>query len=393
MLPLAHLKVVDLTQALAGAYCAAMLADMGAEVTKIERPDTGDFTRQTPPFINGQSAAFMTVNRGKKSVTLNLKNPQGREVLLKLVQNADILVENYTPGTLESLGLGYAALSKLNPRLVYCSISGFGQTGPYSHRGGFDLIAQGMGGMMSVQGQPGQPPEKVALPVTDIGAAMYAVQGILLALIALQRTGEGQQVDASLFECAVGWALWEGALYFGSGEIPKPSGSAHRLGAPYQAFKTKDGYINIAAVTLGQWQQLCGLLHLDKLVDDPRFKTPAARAGNQKELAQLIEQALAGQGNAYWLERLDKLEIPSGPINPYDVVFSDPHVLSRDMVVETQHSVAGKFKMVGIPVKLSKTPGRIREAAPVLGQHTRDVLLGLGYGDQDIARFKKAGAI
>lgn len=393
MFPLSHLKVVDVTQAVAGAYCAAMLADMGAEVTKIERPDGGDFTRLTPPFIKGQSAGFMTVNRGKKSVTLNLKHPQGREILLKLVRQADVLVENYTPGTLDALGLSYAALSQLNPRLVYCSISGFGQTGPYSRRGGFDLIAQGMGGIMSVQGRPGQPPEKVAMPITDIGAAMYAFQGILLALIALERTGQGQQVDASLFECAVGWALWEGALYFGSGEVPKQLGSAHRMGAPYQAFKTSDGYINIAAATAGQWQQLCKLLHLDNLVEDPRFKTPAARAENQKELARLIEQALAGQRSGYWLERLNELEIPSGPINPYDVVFSDPHVLSRDMVVEVQHSVAGKFKMVGIPVKLSKTPGSIREAAPVLGQHTKNVLLGLGYSDQDIARFKKAGAI
>jgi crotonobetainyl-CoA:carnitine CoA-transferase CaiB-like acyl-CoA transferase len=392
--PLTGLTVVDLTRVLAGPYCTMLLGDMGAEVIKIERPDGGDDTRGFgPPYLNGESAMFLAINRNKKSITLDLKLPEAKTIFSKLLERADVVVENFRPGTMAKLGFDYAAVHRLHPRMIYCSISGFGQTGPYADRGGYDTIAQAMSGIMSATGHPDMPPAKAGVPIADIGTGMFAAFGIVCAYIARQRTGEGQFIDTSLLETSIALSLVESATFLAGGELPSPLGSTHRRNAPHGAFRVKDGYIAIAADSAHFWKRFCQVLGLEPLLDDPRFKTNAARVANKQLLQDLIERVTLTREGTYWLERLQAAEIPCGPVNSYAEVFQDPHVLAREMLAEVHHPVAGAVKMTGINVKLSQTPGAVHLPAPTLGQHTREVLHTLGYTDGEINHLKTAGVI
>jgi crotonobetainyl-CoA:carnitine CoA-transferase CaiB-like acyl-CoA transferase len=392
--PLTGITVVDLTRVLAGPYCTMLLGDMGAEVIKIERPDGGDDTRGFgPPYLNGESAMFLAINRNKQSLTLNLKHAEAKEILSKLIERADVLVENFRPGTMANLGFDYEAVNRLNPRIIYCSISGFGQTGPYAYRGGYDTIAQAMSGIMSATGHPDMPPVKAGVPIADIGTGMFAALGIVCAYVARQRTGEGQLVDTSLLDTSIALSLVESATFLAGGELPSPLGSTHRRNAPHGAFRTQDGYIAIAADSAHFWTRFCQIMGLEALLEDLRFKTNADRVANKQVLQGLIERVTTTREGSYWLEKLEAEEIPCGPVNDYAEVFKDPHVRAREMLLEVEHPVAGQVKMTGINVKLSKTPGAMRLPAPMLGQHTRQVLHMLGYRDEAIDQLQAAGVI
>ncbi|MFL5281016.1 MAG: CaiB/BaiF CoA transferase family protein [Rhodopila sp.] len=368
-----HLLVLDLTSHLSGPYCAMMLADHGAEVIKIEPPQ-GDSARAMPPFVNGESAPFMTWNRNKRSVVLDLKQPNDKDALLRLVDQADVLVENYRPGVLDRLGLGWPELHTRNKRLIVASISGFGQTGPYSARGGFDLITQAMSGLMSTNGPADGPPHRLPIAISDVTAGMFLAFGVLAAVEARHRTGEGQHVETSLLEAATSLAVYESAHYFATGTRPERIGQAHRGSSPYQCFQTADGYITLGASQQKFFQQLCALVDAPELLSDPHFATNADRVTHNDALVAALGEKLRTQPSAHWLAALEKLGIPAGPVLYYDEVFTNPQILARDMVVETSHPVTGPFRTMGVPVKLSATPGSVRQAAPRLGEHTREVL-------------------
>jgi len=386
--------VLEAAQIMAGPFCGLLLADMGADVIKVEKPGTGDDTRRMgPAFLGGEATAFLTINRNKRSAVLNLKSEGGRDALRRLATRADVFLQNYRPGVLEGLGLGPEDLRSLNPRLIYCSISAFGQTGPYSARGGFDLVAQGMSGLMSVTGEPGRPPVKVGVPITDLNAGMYAAYGILCAYIHRLRTGRGQVVDTSLLEGGIAYTFWESAQYWGTGEVPGPMGSAHRLSAPYQALRTKDGYLNIGAANQATWEALCDALGRPDLAADPRFAHPTDRRAHYQELAGLLETVFIREPTAHWLEVLEKAGVPAGPIYDLGQMYRDPHVLARGMLAEVEHPSAGRFPQIGIPVKLSETPGCIVRPAPRLGEHTDEVLAGAGYTPAEIAALRAEGAV
>ena len=378
-------KVLDLTQIMAGPYCTMMLADMGADVVKVEKPNGGDDTRRMgPPFIEGESAAFLGINRNKRSIVVDLRSDEGREIVLDMARQYDVLVQNFRPGSLERMGLGYEQVRELNPAMVYCTISGFGVTGPYATRGGFDLVTQGMSGLMSVTGHPDSPPTKVGVPLCDLNAGMFAAIGILTAYINRLKTGEGQHVDTSLLEGGIAYTFWESAMYFATGDVPGPKGSAHRLTAPYQAFETSDGYVNIGAANQANWERLCTAIERDELVSDPRFTEPSDRMNNLDELISTLEQTFSQRSSEYWLDRLEDAGVPAGPIYDIRQVYEDPQARAREMVVETDHPVAGRTSNIGIPIKLSETPGRFRRPAPTLGQHTNEVLKQLGRSEDEI---------
>ena len=370
-----HLLVLDLTSHLSGPYCAMMLADHGAEVIKIE-PPTGDSARNMPPFVNGQSAPFMTWNRNKRSVVMDLKQAADKQALFKLIDRADVLVENYRPGVLDRLGLGWAELHRRNPRLILASISGFGQTGPYSARGGFDLVTQAMSGLMSTNGPADGPPHRLPIAISDVTAGMFLAFGVLAAVEARHRTGQGQHVETSLLEAATSLAVYESAHYFATGTRPERIGQAHRGSSPYQCFQTADGYITIGASQQHFFEQLCELVGATELVSDPRFGSVAERVKNNDALVALLAEKLRTRPSAHWLAALEKIGVPAGPVLHYDEVFTDPQILARGMVVETNHPVTGKFTTMGVPVKLSATPGSVRRAAPRLGEHTNEILKG-----------------
>jgi len=387
-------RVVDVSQVMAGPFCCLLLADMGAEVIKIEKPNGGDDSRRMgPPFLAGESAAFLAMNRNKRSLALDLKQPEGQRIFRRLVARADVVVENYRPGALEALKLGYAELSAEHPELIYCSISGFGQTGPYRERGGFDLVAQGMSGLMSITGHPGQPPVKVGVPITDLNAGMYAAYGVLCAYIYRLRTGQGQFVDTSLLEAGIAYTVWESAIYFATGITPPPMGSAHRLAAPYQAFRTADGYLAVGAANQANWEKLCGVLQRTDLFTDPRFRDNPTRTTHAVELAAELEKVFVTCPTAEWLVQLDAAGVPAGPINDMAAVYADPHVQAREMMVELEHPTAGRVKNIGIPVRLSETPGAIRRPAPTLGQHTDEVLDELGLAPDEVAALRAARVV
>jgi formyl-CoA transferase len=373
MMALEGLRVLDQTQVMAGPFCTMLLADMGAEVIKIEPPD-GEHARGEAPMVGGVSAAFLAVNRNKRGVTLDLKTPDGVAALMRLATTADVLVENYRPGVAARLGVDYETLAAVNPRLVYCSISGFGRTGPYAARGGYDLVAQGMSGIMSATGAPDGPPVKVGVPLTDLGAGLFAVIGILCALRARRVTGRGQRVDTSLFEAGLALSVWEATEYWFTGEVPRRLGTAHRLNAPYQALRARDGWFTVGAANPRLWERFAGLLGLERLTRDPRFATPAGRRANQAALVPLLEAVTAGQPRAHWLARCEAEGIPAGPIASVPEALADPHTLARGMVQQLAHPRAGRVKTLGNPVKLSKSPPTLRRAAPLLGEDNAAVL-------------------
>ena len=392
-LPLDGVTVLDCTQVMAGPFCTLLLGDMGADVIKVEQPEGDDVRRQGPPWIAGRAASFLAINRNKRSIVLNLRTDEGKEVFRKLAQRADVVAENFRPGAMDKLGLGHKQLLELKPSLIYAAISGFGQTGPYSQRRGFDLVAQGMSGLMSVTGHPGGPPVKVGVPITDLTAGMYAAYGILNAYIHRLKTGEGQMVDTSLLEAGIAYSFWESTVYFYGGEVPGPLGSAHRLSAPYQAFRTSDGYMNIGGATQRTWASLCKAIGQEELASDPRFAEPGDRKIREVELAAILEETFSTHTTAHWMTVLDEAGVPCGPIYDLDQMYHDPQVLARNMLVEQQDPELGTLKNIGIPVKLSATPGRIRRRAPDLGEHTREVLLEAGYTGADVDRLAEAGVV
>ena len=392
MLPLEKLKVLDLTQIMAGPFCCQVLADMGADVTKVEPREPGESARRSMGFKmeHGEdTAAFVAINRNKKSMTLNLKEDAAREIFYKMAREADVIVENYRPGVTKKLGVDYETLQEINPRIIYASVSGFGQTGPYAMHAGYDLIAQGMSGVMSVTGEPGGPPAKCGIPIGDLSAGLFCAFGILTACIAREETGRGQHIDTSLFEGALAFSVWETAELWSTGRIPQPFGSAHRLTAPYQALKTGDGYINVGANTQRLWTRLCDAIGREELIEDPRFDTNDLRMENRAELADELEKTLARKTTDEWVDILLDAGFPAAPIHNYQQVFEDPHTIAREMMVEMDHPVEGRVKGLGIPVKLSETPGEIRRPAPLLGEHTEETLSGLGYSEEEIADLRE----
>lgn len=392
--PLAGLLVLELAQIMAGPSCGALLADLGAEVIKVERMPGGDDTRRyAAPSVNGESAAFMMMNRNKRGIAVDLKSEGGRGVLERLAGRADVLVENYRRGALDRLGLGYDALHALNPALIYCSISGYGSSGPAADKGGFDLIAQGVSGLMSITGEPGRPPVKVGSPVTDLNAGILAALGIVAAYVHRLKTGQGQFVDTSLMEAGIHQTAWQAAIYFATGVAPGPGGSAHVLAAPYQAFPTADGWINIGGANQGNWERIARLVGAPELIDDPRFVDNSARMASRDELARLLAAHLRERPTDDWLQALDAAGIPAGPIRTIAGMAADPQTLAREMVVELDHPVAGRTKALGVPMKFSATPGSIRRPSPTYGQHTREVLRQHGWSDGEIEALAAAGAV
>ena len=387
---LEHLKVLDLTTHLSGPYCAMVLADHGADVVKVERPEGGDDMRRTPPFVGGESAPFMLWNRNKRSVALNLKSAADLATFRSMAAIADVMIENFRPGTAERLGIGYDALAASNPRLVYCSISGFGHTGPYAPRGGFDLIAAGMSGLMSINGPADGPPFRIPIPMTDLGAGLNGAIGILAALAARERTGLGQHVDTSLFESGLSLGVYEAAGVFATGEVPERLGQGHRGSAPYQLFPTADSYMTIGCANDHFWKLTCDVLGCPHLTGDPRFATKPDRVGNVAALVEALTPYFKRETTAHWCGKLEAVGVPAGPVMNHVEALSDPHSVARDMVQEVDHPAAGRSKTLGIPVKLSRTAGAIRRAAPMLGEHNGEVLAEwLGAGDE--TRVAQAG--
>jgi len=391
-LALEGLRVLDVTQVMAGPYCAMLLADLGADVIKVEPPG-GDSTRQMPGAAGTESPSFNAVNRGKRSIVINLKDADGRAVFEQLARSADILIENYRPGVMAALGLDYGRLAALNPRLIYASISGYGQTGPARSKGGFDLIAQGVSGIMSVTGEPSGAPVKAGVPVTDLAAGLFALVGILSAVEYRHRSGAGQQVDTSLVDAGVALSVWEATEYFSGSGIPAPMGSAHRMNAPYQAIRCADGYITLGAANDRLFRRLAEVLGSPEWIDLPEFANNAGRVRHRAELATRIEVITIRRPRSHWLAVLEANEIPCGPINDYEQVFSDPQVIARDMVVEVDHPALGRLKALGSPMKLSATPPDVRRTAPRLGEHTDEILAEAGVTANEIAALHRTGAV
>jgi crotonobetainyl-CoA:carnitine CoA-transferase CaiB-like acyl-CoA transferase len=377
------IRVLDVTQVMAGPFCAMQLCDMGADVIKVE-PPSGDSTRQVASVSQHDSAAFNAVNRGKRGIVLDLRTTRGQDVFRRLVERTDILIENSRPGVMKRFGLDYASLAADHPALIYASISGYGQTGPDASKGGLDLIAQGVSGLMSITGEPGGPPVKIGVPLTDLGAALFALSGILAALHYRSRTGRGQYVDTSLVEAGIALSVWESAEYFGRGVRPEPMGSAHRLIAPYQAFRCSDGYITIGALTDAQFHRLCNLLGHPDLASDPDFADNTQRVRHRARLAERIEAITTLETCATWVKRVAAAGIPCGPINDYRAAFDDPQVRARGMVVTVDHPTLGATRALGSPIKMSETPPVVTRRAPLLGEHTREVLREAGCSEEEI---------
>ena len=387
------LRVLDQTQVMAGPFCAMLLADMGADVIKIEPPG-GETTRAMDlEAAPGVSAPFLAVNRNKRGLVLDLKRGGGVAVLKKLVATADVLIENYRPGVARRLGVDYATLAAINPRLIYCSISGFGQTGPYAERGGYDLIAQGMSGIMSATGSEGGAPVKVGVPITDLGAGLFGLFGILCAVRARRVTGRGQLVDTSLFEAGLALSAWEATEYWFTGQVPRGLGTAHRLNAPYQAFRASDGHFTVGAANQNLFPRFCKILGLDHLVSDARFASVALRLQHRAELEALIEAVTVREPRAHWLAQCEAAGVPAGPINSVPEALADPHVRARGMVQTLMHPEAGPVSALGNPVKMSATPPLLAAAAPTLGQDTDAILRELGLGEHEIETLRREQVI
>lgn len=392
--PLKGVRVLDMTWALAGPYCTMVLCDLGAEVIKVESPDGGDPSRKSLPFIEGVSSYFLSVNRGKKSVAVNLRHPQGKEIVLALANQSDVLVENFRPGVMDRLGLGYGALRETNPRIIYAACSGFGQKGPYAHRPAYDVVVQGMGGALSITGEAGGPPVRVGFSIGDIGGGIFTALGVLAALHERELSGQGQMVDISMLDGQI--ALLENAFarFFATGEVPQRIGTRHPLRTPFQAFPTQDGHIVLAAGEERFWQRLCQVINRPDLLGDERFKDNPSRTRNHDQLEPILKEITQTKKTAEWVALMDKNDIPCGPVNSIDQVVYDPHTAAREMITEVEHSKAGRLKVVNSPLKLSRTPVKIERACPELGEHTEEVLQNLlGFSQEKITELRSLQAI
>lgn len=390
MKTLEGIRVLDLSRVLAGPYCTMMLADFGADIIKIEPPVVGDDSRAFGPFVGKESAYFMSLNRNKRSIELNFKNQAEVDVFKEMVKKADVVVENYRPGTMEKFGLGYEDLKKINPRIIYAACSGFGHSGPYRDKPAYDIIVQAMGGMMSITGPENGEPTRIGASVGDIMAGMFTAYGVMLGLFHRERTGEGQKIDVGMLDCQV--AVLENAIarYVTSGSVPKPLGNRHPSITPFSSFTAKDGHIIVGAGNDRLWEKLCNILGCSDLIKDPRFDNNANRTNNAKELGSILNGIFINKTIAEWLEQLEAAGLPCAPINTVDKIVNDPHIAARNMIVEVEHPVAGKLKMPGVPVKLSETPGSVHSPAPLLGQHTAEIMKEmLGWDEAKTTEFFK----
>jgi crotonobetainyl-CoA:carnitine CoA-transferase CaiB-like acyl-CoA transferase len=393
--PLQGVKVLELGHVMAGPVCGLMLADMGADVIKLENVSGGDDSRRmVPPQIKDESAAFLILNRNKRGIAVDLKSPEGIEIVEKLIQEVDILIENFRLGTMERLGLEYETIRKLNPSLIYCSLSGFGRTGPYASRGGFDLVAQGMSGLMSITGQRNnETPVKVGPPVTDITAGILGAMGVLAAYAHRLKTGEGQLVDTSLYEAGIIQTYFHSAIFLATGESPGPVGSAHIMSAPYQAFPTADGWITVGAANQANWERLVEVIEAPELLRDQRFAENSDRMAHLDELSEVLETYFRRRTSSDWLNRFDKTGLPAGPIFNIKEVLQDQQTKAREMLVEVPHKTLGTTRAIGAPVKFSRTPGAVSRGAPVLGEHTREILTDIGYTKEQIEELGSEGVV
>lgn len=392
--PLDGYKVLELSRTLAGPFCSMQLADMGAEVIKVEEPELGDETRSfTPPEINGESCYFMSLNKNKKGMTLNLKTEEGQRIVKQLVAESDVLIENFRNGTMEKFGLGYDVLKEINPRLVYCAVSGFGRTGPMKDEPAYDLLMQGFGGLMSVTGEPGRPPVKVGFSIVDLTTGLYASLGVVMALMAREKTGKGQYVETSLLDTVVSLSNYLGQNVLATGKAPGRFGSAHPSLVPYQVFETKDGYVTIAVTKDELWRKMCDALELHELKAHPKYAMNVNRVSNREELVEILTEYTKSKESNEIIERLKRAGVPSGPIHDLAQVLTHPQVQYREMIQEVKHPTIGMLKMLGLPIKLSDTPGSVRKAPPLLGENTSEVLSKLGYSSSDFTVLKEKGII
>ena len=389
------IRVLDLTRALAGPFCTLMLGDNGADVIKVEIPGSGDDTRKWgPPFIGEESAYYLSINRNKRSLTLNLQDAQAQEVFMKLAQDIDVVVENFTPGVMGRFGLDYDAVKAVNPKVVYCSISGFGQDGPYRNRPAYDQIMQGVGGLMSITGEPDGEPQKIGIAVTDIGAGMWSAFAIMAALNHRGKTGEGQYIDISMLDAQVAWLTYQAAFFFANGEAPKRMGAAHPTLVPYQAFMCKDGkYINVAVGSERIWERFCQGMEREDLKDHPDYATNSVRVNNRGAMVSMLQEIFLTRPVAEWVKDLQAANVPCGPINDLADVFADPQVLARNMYLEMAHPTLGSIKQTGLPIKFSLTPGGLDRHPPLLGEHNQEILKSLGYSEADVQSLKTQSVI
>ena len=395
MKALEGIRVLDLTRALAGPFCTLMLGDHGADVIKIELPGTGDDTRHWgPPFIGEESAYFLSINRNKRSLTLNFKEARAKEIFLQLAVKADVVVENFTPGVMHRFGLDYETVKAANPKIIYCSISGFGQTGPYKDRPAYDQIMQGISGIMSITGEPQGEPQKVGIAITDIGAGMWSAFAIMAAVFHRGQHGEGQYIDISMMDAQVAWLTYQAAFYFANGQPPQRLGAAHPTLVPYQAFMCQDGkYINVAVGSERIWERFCQGLSRQDLKDDPDYATNADRVRNRETLVPLLQEFFLKRTVAEWVSALNPVSVPCGPINDLGDVFADPQLLHRQMYLEMPHPTLGTIKQTGIPIKFSRTPGGLDRPPPLLGEHNQEILRELGCSDAEIQRMADESVI
>ncbi len=392
--PLQDIRVLDMTWALAGPFCTMLLADLGAEVVKVENPQGGDPSRKNFPFIDGISSYFLSINRGKKSITVNLQHPKGQEIILSLAQKCDILVENFRPGVMDRLGLGYAAIAKVNPKIIYASCSGFGQTSPYAHRPAYDVIVQGMGGTLSITGEEGRPPVRVGFSIGDLGGGIFTALGILAALHERERSGQGQWIDVAMLDCQLAFLENAFARFLATGEVPQRIGTRHPVLTPFQAFPTQDGYLVVAVARQDWWEKFCQLLNLPELLNDERFKTNIDRTKNHKALEEILTPIIKSRPTAEWVAEMEKLDIACGPVNTIPQIANDPHTAARAMITQVYHPKAGMLKVVNSPIKLSRTPLKLEKASPELGEHTEEILTGLlGFSPVEISNLKAENVV
>lgn len=392
--PLEKVRVLDMTWALAGPYCSMLLADLGAEVIKVENPEGGDPSRKNFPFVKEVSSYFLSVNRGKKSVTVNLQHPRGKEIVLSLAKKSDVLVENFRPGVMDRLDLGYAAMREVNPKIIYAACSGFGRTSPYAHRPAYDVIVQGMGGTLSITGEEGGPPVRVGFSIGDIGGGVFTALGILSALHERERSGQGQMVDVAMLDCQMAFLENAFTRFFATGEVPKRIGTRHPVQTPFQALPTKDGYIVVAVARQDWWEKFCQVINRLDLISDERFKTNPVRTKNHKDLEEILSAITRTRNTAEWVADMEKADIACGPVNTVPQVAGDPHTLAREMITQAEHTQAGMLRVVNSPIKLSRTPVKLERASPVLGEHTEEVFMNLlGLSQADIAKLREEKAI